>query len=94
VGTAVDLVALVYPLPEDKRICECTPARGDVDRASSSEIEGREVEEPPVGVPGPASNRTVDDGGPTKREYCRWKDTTSFKRSSTGLAWQLLQYIE
>ena len=50
VGFSVDLVAFVQTLAEDKSIRECRPSRCNVDRATSGEIEGREVEQPTVPV--------------------------------------------
>jgi hypothetical protein len=40
----VDLVALMDALAENEGICQSTPSGGDVDRASTSEIERGKVE--------------------------------------------------
>lgn len=47
-------------------------------------IERRKLEEPTIGVPGPAGNRTVDDSAPAEGEDKRRKDATTFKGTSNN----------
>ena len=46
----MDLVTLVETLAEDEGISECRPSRCDVDRATSGEVEGREIKQPTVSI--------------------------------------------
>lgn len=43
-------------------------SRDNVDRGSSCKVETSKDEGPAVGVPGPAGDRVVDDGGPDEDE--------------------------
>lgn len=81
VRLVVDLVALVDAFSEHEGICESTPSGGDVDRTSTGEIEGREVEQPAIGIPCPARDRAIDDRGPAESKDHGWEDATAFERA-------------
>lgn len=76
---SVVLVPLVLPLSENQSICQSTAAGSDVDRASTGEVERGEIEEPTVGIPGPAGNGAVDDGRPAEGENHRRKDAATLE---------------
>ena len=50
VGFAMDLVAFVEAFAQNKGICKCRPSRCNVNRATSGEIERREVKQPTVPI--------------------------------------------
>ncbi len=50
--------------------------------ASYSEIKTGKVEKPTICVPGPAGNRTVDNGSPAECEDHRWQNATALERSA------------
>lgn len=50
-----------------------------MDGPASSIIEGGEVVEPAIAVPGPAGNRAVDDSGPDEGEDHGGEETTALK---------------
>lgn len=59
-------------------------AGGDVDWSSTSEVETTHLEGPAVGVPGPAGNRIVDDGGPDEDEDHAWEHATTVSCRADG----------
>ena len=50
-----------------------------MDRTSTGEVETREIEQPPVGVPGPVRDWAVHECGPPEAEDQRRDDSASFK---------------
>ena len=47
-----------------------------------SEVKAREVEQPTIGVPSPACDRTVNDCCPAESEDHRWHDASALERST------------
>lgn len=79
VGLAVRLLALALTLSQYEGVCQTSPARGDMHRSASGEVKRRQVEEPSVCIPCPASNRAVDYSRPTESKYQAWQDATTFE---------------
>lgn len=66
---AVGFVVLAcLSLAKGQSVSQCCPTRSDVHRAATSEIKGRQVVQPAVGVPRPASNGAVHDSSPEEPE--------------------------
>lgn len=78
----MNLFTFVLPLSEDKRVGEGRPAGSDVDGASTGKVKGRQVVEPSVAVPGPASDWAVDDSRPAECEDHGGKDTATLERTT------------
>ena len=57
-------VVVAVTLAEHEAIRERRGARGDVHGGAAGEVEPAELEHPAGGVPGPAGDGVVDDGGP------------------------------
>lgn len=76
------LLIVMLSLSQDHRVCQCRPARGNVDRPTACEVEGGKVVEPAVAVPGPACDGTVDDRGPTECKDETGDDTSTFERAA------------
>jgi hypothetical protein len=53
-----------------------------VNGASTSKVERREVVQPTVGVPGPASNRAVDNGCPAESKDHGWQDASTLEAAT------------
>ena len=68
VWLAVRRLASTLALAQHKGVGETGPTGSNVDRSASCVIKRGQVEEPSVGVPGPAGDRVVDDGGPDEHE--------------------------
>lgn len=49
---------------------------------STSKVERWQIEQPAVCVPGPASDRAVDNGGPDESEDQRWHNSASLERTT------------
>lgn len=56
----------------------------DVDRGTTSKVETAHDKRPAVGVPCPASKRTVDEGEPAEEEDHNRADTRSFSETTNG----------
>ena len=76
---AVGFLACVLALSEHKGVGKGAPAAGDVDGATAGEIESRELVQPAVGVPGPACDGAVDDGGPEEAKDEGGDDTAALE---------------
>jgi hypothetical protein len=48
--------------------CKSSSTTGDMDRGTSGKIQTTLLEDPATGVPGPASDRIVDDSRPEENE--------------------------
>lgn len=69
VRTVVELVGSVSAtLSEHDGVGESCASGGDVDGGSTCKIETTHFEDPAGGVPGPAGDGIVDDGGPDEHE--------------------------
>ena len=65
VGTVVELLGTVTAsLSQHVRVAQGSASRGNVDGGSAGKVQAAHVEDPSGGVPGPAGNGVVDDGGP------------------------------
>lgn len=62
------VVRACLPLAKGESVSQCCPTRSDVHRAATSEIKGRQVVQPAIGVPRPASDGAVYDGSPEEPE--------------------------
>lgn len=82
VGLVVLVLAVGLSLAEDEGVGERGPAGRDVDGSSSGEVERWELVEPAVGVPGPAGDRAVDDGGPAETEDEGGDETATLEGAS------------
>jgi len=78
----VGLGAMDLSLSEHKGICQRTAARSDMHGAATGEIKRGQVVEPPVGVPCPACDGAVDDGGPEETEDDGRNDAAALKRTT------------
>lgn len=76
VGETVNL-AVTGALAEHQGVGESGGTGGNVDGSTSGKVEGAEGEQPAVAVPGPVSNRVVDDGGPDEGEDHRGENATT-----------------
>lgn len=56
----------------------------DVDRGTTGKVETAHDKRPAVGVPRPASKRTVDEGEPAEEEDHNGADTGSFSETTNG----------
>ena len=68
VWLAVRWLASTLALAQHKSVGQACPTRGNVNGSTSSIVKGRKVEEPSVGIPCPAGNWTINDGGPEEGE--------------------------
>jgi hypothetical protein len=59
VRLCVILLAVQLPLPENKSVRKSRAATCDVDRTTTSVVEGWKIKEPAICVPRPASNRAI-----------------------------------
>lgn len=78
------VVAVAGALAEHEGVGEGGGAGGDVDGAAAGEVEGAQLVEPAVGVPGPVGDGVVDDGGPDEEEDERGKDATAVSDGADG----------
>lgn len=76
------LVAVKLSLSEYQSIGQGRATTGDVDRATTSIIERRQVIQPAAAVPGPAGDGAVNDGGPPETEEQRRDDTTALESTT------------
>ena len=94
---AMALFANSLALAEHNGICQSRPTTSLVNGPTTGKVERGEVEQPAIGVPGPASNRAVYDGSPEEAEDKGWQDTTTLERSTdndldgTGAEEELVQ---
>lgn len=65
---AVRWLASILALAQYKSVGKTCPSGSNVDRSASCVVQGRQVEEPSIGVPCPAGNWTIDDSGPKEGE--------------------------
>lgn len=63
---------------------EASHTRRDVHGRSACEIKPAKDERPPIGVPCPAGDGVVDDGGPYEDEDHNWAETTAFSDGAHG----------
>jgi len=68
VRLAVRWLTSTLALAEHEGVGQTCPARSNVNRSASSVVERRQVEKPSIGIPSPAGDRTVDNGGPEESE--------------------------
>ena len=59
---------MAVPLPQSVRVSKSSSARSNMHRSAAGEIKTAHLRRPAVGVPGPAGDRVVDDGGPDEHE--------------------------
>jgi len=78
------LDALYVPptLAKNKSISQTSPAGGDMNRSSTSEIKGWEIEEPAIGIPCPIGDGTVHNSGEEEAENDGWNDTATLEGAS------------
>lgn len=81
-GFVVYPLTLVVTLSKNESVSQRSPTTGDVDRASSSKIEGWQVVQPAIGVPCPACDWAVNNGGPEEGKDQRWKDAATLEGAS------------
>ena len=55
-----------------------------MNRSATCVVERGEVEEPSVGVPGPAGDRTIDDGGPEEGKHQAGKNPTTLEGTANN----------
>ena len=79
VWLAVRWLASTLALAQHKSVGQACPTRGNVNGSTSSIVKGRKVEEPSIGVPGPASDRAVHDSCPEEGKDQARKNTTTFE---------------
>lgn len=72
-------LAGVLALAQHEGVRQRGPARRDVHGAAAGEVERREVVQPAVGVPRPARDGAVDNGGPQEREDERGHDAAALE---------------
>ena len=72
-------LTLQLPLPEHKRIRQRRPPRRNVHGPATGVVEGGQVVEPAVGVPGPAGDGAVDDCRPQEPENEGGHDAAAFE---------------
>jgi hypothetical protein len=75
---------MASPLAQHDRVGESSAAGRDMHWGSTREIETSHLEDPSGGVPGPACNRVVDDGGPDEHEYHAREHATTLGDRSHG----------
>ena len=69
VRSVVELMrAVPAPLSEHHRVSESSAATVDMNRSTSCKIKATNDAAPTIGVPRPAGNRVVDDGGPDEHK--------------------------
>jgi len=84
-GAVVELVgAVAAALAEHQGVGQGGGAGGDMDGGSAGEVEAAELEDPAAGVPGPAGDRVIDDGGPDEHEDEGGQHTAALCGSADG----------
>lgn len=79
VGSVVEfLSAMAPPLSEHVRVAQRSATGCNVDGGSSGEVQATELEDPTRGIPGPAGDGVVDDGGPAEHVDDAGQDPASF----------------
>lgn len=58
------------------------PSGSDVNRASTSKVQRGKVVQPSVGIPGPACDGAVYDGGPAERKNHGWHNATTLEATT------------
>lgn len=76
--------AVTGALAKHQRVGECSSAGRDMDWSSTSEVKATEHERPAIGVPGPAGDRIVDNGGPDEDEDNTWEHATTVSSRADG----------
>ena len=79
---AVRCLASTLALAEYKGVGQTCPARSNVNRSTSGVVKRRQIEEPSVGVPGPAGDRAVHDSGPEEGKDQTRQDASTFERTT------------
>jgi hypothetical protein len=62
------LLTMMLSLSKNHSIRKSRPSRADMNRSSTSEIQGRKLVEPTIAVPCPACDGAVNDCGPEEAE--------------------------
>lgn len=73
------VVRVCLSLAKSQGVRQRRPTRGNVHRAATSEIQRRQVVQPAIGVPRPASNGTVHDCSPEEPEDERRDDASTLE---------------
>lgn len=60
------VLAVLGAFTENESVCKSSPSGSDVHGSTTCIIERGKVEQPAVGVPGPACNRAVYDSAPAE----------------------------
>ena len=76
--------AVTATLAEHERVSQGGGTGGNVHGRSTGKVETAELEDPPVGVPGPACDHIVHNGRPDEHENDAWEHATAFGDGTDG----------
>lgn len=78
------LSAVASSLSKHVGVGKSSASRGNMDGCSTSKVKAPHLEDPTGGVPGPACDGVVDDGGPDEHVDDTWKHSATFGNSSNS----------
>lgn len=81
-GLHAGFVTVQLPLAEDESVRQRGATTGNMHGATASIVEGGEVVQPAITIPGPAGDWAVDDRGPPETEEQGRKHSPTLKRTA------------